>query len=212
MRRRTFWTFAIAVAFASSAAAQRKIPVGPFDSVELQDGGHVVVRHGPIQSVTLVRGEARIAVEGRRLLIENDHREHRRGERLEVEVVTPRLTAFAVSNGGTLRTAGAFPAQSSVAAAVEQGGTVDIRSLPAGAVAAAVDSGGRIFTHARETLTAAVRSGGAITYWGTPRVTRSVRNGGVVVKGSAADADKPVSDLGPGVRPVPPVPPVPPLR
>ena len=182
-----FWTL-LTIATVT-LAAQTAIPTAPFESVELHNGGHVVIRHGAAQRVTVISGDpdaVRITVRGQRLVIENrGSRRHRHHERLEVEVITPELTAAAVSNGGTLETEGAFPAQASISTAVEQGGTVDVRSVPADTVAASVEQGGRIFTHARETLTASVRSGGAITYWGKPRVTRSIRDGGVVVKGEA---------------------------
>ena len=189
MRTRILLTIAM-LTIALSGTADIEIPVGHFESIELHNGGHVIIRQGATQSVTLVSGDpdaVDIAVRGQRLVIQN-HGSHRRrhNERLEVEIVTPELTAVSVSNGGTLETAGEFPAQSKIAASVEQGGTVDIRTVPADAVVASVDSGGGIFIHARQTLTASVRSGGAIRYWGNPRVTRSVRDGGSVSKGAPA--------------------------
>ncbi len=188
MYYRCMRTLLIALALTSSAAAQTVIPVGPFRSVELRNGGHVSVRHAATQRVTLLSGSprcARIRIEdGQRLVINNIgcHGDH---QRLEVEVLTPDIAAAAVSNGGRLETAGAFPAQAALEARVEQGGMLDIRTIPADIVEASVDSGGRIFTHARQRLTAAVYSGGAITYWGDPRVSKSVRDGGAVMR--AAD-------------------------
>lgn len=213
-------TISLLVALPGTAATD--VPVGRFESVELHSGGHVVIRQGARQRVTILSGDtrvARISVDGPRLIIRNN-REHRRQEKLLIEIVTPELLAVAVANGGTLEAAGTFRAQSVIAASVEQGGTIDIRAIPADAVAAAVHSGGRIYTQPRETLAAAVRSGGVITYWGRPTVTRSIRNGGVIAKGSPANIDKPLSDLGaapnappplPALPPVPPVPPLPPV-
>lgn len=184
---RMFRWLTIAVLVASYGAAQTVMPVGQFRSVELHDGGTVIVRHGPVQRVTILSGDAgsvRIRVaSGQRLVIENCKQDCSDHHRLQVEVITPELEAVAVSNGGTMRTAGEFPAQAAIQAAVEQGGRIDIRSIPADTVTASVYSGGGIFTHARQALTAAVESGGAITYWGDPRVKRSVRDGGVVAKG-----------------------------
>lgn len=178
----------LTLALASSAAAVTVIPVGEFRSVELSDGGHVIIRHGAVQRVTIVEGDpefTRIRVgSGGRLLIDNTGK-CPRGYRVQVEVVTPHLTRVAVSNGGRVETAGAFPAQSSIEAAVEQGGTVDIRSLPADRVEASVYSGGGIFTTARTTLDANVESGGSITYWGDAEVRKSVRDGGAVKRGKA---------------------------
>lgn len=212
----TITTLTMALGFPGTA--QTVIPLGHFESIGLQNGGHVLVRQGKTQRVTLIRGDLRtirVAVHGQQLVIDNAHGSHRRGERLEIEVVTPELSAVSVSNGGTLETAGAFSAQPAIAATVEQGGTIDIRSVAADAVTASIESGGRIFTHPRQTLTASVRSGGGITWWGNPRVTRSIRDGGVVVKGTQANAGKPLSELDPGlavIQPVPPVPPIPPSR
>ena len=206
------WTTLLAIT-TLNVAAQTVVPVGDFEAVELHDGGHVVVRAGAVPRVTVVRGDSRnvqITVEGQRLVIRNEGK-HRRGERMEIEVVTPELTAVSVSNGGTVQTAGSFSARPAITARVEQGGTIDIRSVAADAVVASVDSGGRIFTHARRTLDATVRSGGAITYWGAPQVSRSVRHGGMVARGTAR-VDQPLSELDPKLPVISPVPPVPPIR
>lgn len=213
---RTMRWLAVTALLTTSGAAQTVIPVDRFDSVALQNGGTVVVRHGPVQRVTLVSGDSRytqIDVDGGRLLIDNHHRGHSRDYRVEVEVVTPDLTAVSVSNGGTVRTAGAFPAQAAIDAHVEQGGRVDIRAIPADAVFASVYSGGGIFTNARQALTAKITSGGSITYWGDARVQKTVRDGGAVRRGRDADAERPLSEFGPlAPPPVAPVPPVPPIN
>jgi hypothetical protein len=208
----------LTIAFLSTTALsqtniQTDMPVGPFQSVELRHGGHVTLRHGPVQRVTLLSGDPQITrariEDGQRLVIQKCAAKCPRGYRMEVEVVTPSLSAVAVSNGGLLQTAGDFPAQAAIEANVEQGGAVDIRSIAVDAVDAEVYSGGRIFTNARQTLTATVESGGAITYWGGARVRKSVRDGGVVARGNPEDARRPLSDL--GYRLAPPVPPVPPM-
>src|SRR5690349_1009427 len=95
----TITTLTVSLAFSSSAAARTVVPVDPFDSIEVQDGGHVLVRQGTPQRVTLVRGDlrgTRIAVDGRRLVIDS-YETHRHGDRLEIEVVTPELAAVSVS-------------------------------------------------------------------------------------------------------------------
>ena len=206
-----------AVAFVSSSVAATAIPVGSFDSIALSDGGRVVVRYGPVQRVSMIQGDpsyTRVRVDDERLVIESSDGRCPRGYRLEIEVVTPRLTALSVSNGGTVQTAGAFPGVGSLSLAVENGGTVDARSIVADRVNAAVDQGGRIFTTARDSLRAAVDSGGVITYWGDVKdVRESVRHGGVVSRGAARDAAKALSDFDPDlVPPVPPLPPLPPAR
>jgi hypothetical protein len=179
----------------------------------LNDGGHVVIRYGAVQRVSIVAGDVqctRVSVREERLIIENGRSCHPR-ERLQIEIVTPRLDGVSISNGGIVQAAGEFPAQSSIDAAVEQGGMIDIRAIAADSVHASVYSGGRIFTTSRKSLSAAVESGGGITYWGDPAVKKAVRGGGAVARGSARDADKPLSEIDPVLMaPVPPVPPVPP--
>jgi hypothetical protein len=60
-------------------------------------------------------------------------------------------------------------------------------------------------------LSAEIEQGGLITYWGAADVKSSVRYGGVVARGTAADVDKPLAELGPGlVPPIPPIAPIPP--
>jgi Putative auto-transporter adhesin, head GIN domain len=208
-----------ATALASSGAAPTVIPVAQFRSVELHDGGNVIVRHGPTQRVTILMGDSRYTrirvAGGQRLVIEKCQPDCPSDYQHRVEVITPEISAVSVSNGGTVQSVGAFPAQAAITAAVEQGGTVDIRSIPADAVDASVDSGGRIFTTPRMTLAATIVSGGGITYWGDPRVKRAVRDGGVVAKGTRADAGKPLSELNPplaALPPIPPIAPIPPLR
>lgn len=200
----------------SSGAAPAVIPVEQFRSVELQGGGNVIVRHGKTQRVTMLEGSLRYSrvrlAGGQRLVIDKCVTECPRGYQMQIEVITPELSAVSVSNGGTVQSRGTFPAQAAIEAGVAQGGTIDIRSIPADAVEASVDSGGRIFTHPRKTLTGTVVSGGAITYWGNARVEQSVRNGGFVARGAAADAGKPLSELNPPLLDVPPIPPVPPIR
>lgn len=197
------------LALSVSLGAQTVIPVGEFRSIELHDGAHVIVRHGPAQRVTILTSSSRsLAVrikDGQRLVIGDCGRECR------VEVVTPALSAVSVSNGGTLQSVGAFPDQTTITAAVEQGGTIDIRSMAPAAVDASIDSGGRIFVNPRETLVGTVTSGGGITYWGSPRVKQSVRHGGAVERGALADANRPLSELSPRLEAIPPVPPVPPI-
>jgi len=206
-----------ALTAAAPAAAAETVPVAPFKAVELRDGGQVVVRAGAAQRVTIVEGSSRytrFSVRDGKLLIENCPAHCAREYKLRVEIVTPSIAALAVSDGGSVRTEGAFPVQNAVAAAVREGGIVDARSLPATTVAAAVMSGGRVLVTARTNLVASVNSGGHIMYWGDPSsVTKAIHDGGAVSRGAPGDLRKPVSDFGPRppapVSAVPAVPPVP---
>ena len=181
-------------------AAVQVFPVGNFEGIEAHNGAHVVVRQGPVQRVSMPQSDSgctRVSVaSGGRLVINRSGDSCREGERTPIEIETPRLRAVSVANGGTLQTLGAFPAQASIRVAVEQGGTIDIRSLTSDQVIASVYSGGRIFLKSRKTLDATVESGGAVTYWGDPEdVRRSVHHGGVVTRGEPEDSDKPLSEL-----------------
>jgi len=186
-----------------------------FNSVELRNGGRVTLRQGASQRVTILNGQpdcVRIAVErGNRLVI--DHKGKCAGEgQLEVEVIVTSLDAVAVSNGGWLQSLDGFTNQRELAVAVNQGGMIDIRSMPVQNVTAAVIHGGRIFTRPQRNLVAAISDGGGITYWGEPAVTSNISNGGAVMKGDPAEFDKPLRDSNyvlPPVRPaLPPRPPV----
>jgi hypothetical protein len=198
-------------AVAAPVATRPDVPLAAsFNAVELRHGGTASVVHGEPQRVTVLNGgpgqhEISVRDDGW-LVIGGSHG-------LEVEVVTPALTAIAVAEGGRIQTRGDFPDQREIAVKVSQGGAIDIRSLPVANVTASVYSGGRIFTRPGTALSADVEQGGNITYWGDAIVESSVRYGGVVVKGAAADADRLLAELtGPAfVEPHAPIPPVPPV-
>jgi len=195
---------------ATPATAQS---VAPFTSVALRGGGTVVIRAGDTQSVTLLKGSARytrIAVEaGDRLIVDNCPDRCPRDYDMKVEIVTPRIAALSVTDGGTMQSLGDFPAQDSVRATVDQGGAIDIRSMEAANVDASIAQGGRIFTAPKESLTAHVAHGGHITYWGSARIRQSVEDGGAVSRGNTADFNKPLSELAPRLPPLPAIPPLP---
>ena len=202
----------IAFGFLLLVQPQSQIQVAPFSSIELPDGGHAVVRQSPTQRVTIVKGSrelTRIEVDekGSLLVIDRCDTHCPRGYELEVEILTPSVNALSISNGGYIRTAGAFATQPEVSAHVAHGGTIDIRSMSAAKVNARVEQGGRILTTPQSSLTASVYQGGLVLYWGKPRVQRSIRNGGVIQRGTAEDLSAPLADVGPAVVPV--VPPVP---
>jgi hypothetical protein len=196
--------FATAIAIllvgaAAPAAAQTVIPVSKFRAVELRGGGRVILRHGPVQRVTMLRGSSEYSsIEtGRRQILNggrvvNDSREGLvieacrqrcpRDYRLEVEIVTPDFDALAVSGGGEILLREGFPRRSSVALAANGGGTIDARALSATSVAAAANGGGTLLVRPDSSLAASVRGGGTIRYWGNPSVVQSVKGGGTVVQ------------------------------
>jgi hypothetical protein len=168
----------------ASAFAAEVVPLGHFDSVGLEGGGHVTVKYGPQQRVTLLKGSTqytRLRVEnGHSLNIEacNDRCPHQYD--LEVEIVTPVLEAAAISGGGDIVASGNLPGVDTFSAAVNGGGDIDVRAVHAKTAHAAVSGGGGIHLTASDTLNAAVSGGGEIVYNGNPQVNEAVNGGGSV--------------------------------
>jgi hypothetical protein len=168
---------------AAPAAAQIPVDVPAFDSIGLRGGGRVVVRHGPQQSVTLVRGD----LETTRFTVRHDGKleidacvRSCRDYDLLVEIVTPELDGVGIEGGGAIRAEGAFPRGGELALGVDGGGTIDMIAVEASSVAAGIDGGGTILAYARDRLVAGINGGGAIRYRGDPSVTAAIDGGGTV--------------------------------
>ncbi|MGH6876399.1 MAG: GIN domain-containing protein [Rhizomicrobium sp.] len=179
--------FAVALLAVAPALAQQVVRVAPFDSVELEGGGHVIVKHGGVQQVRLISGSTaftRFSVDdSRKLRIDACNNDCPHRYNLEVEITTPRIDALAVSGGGAIDSTGGFPPPRTLALAVSGGGTIDTRAMDADSATAAVDGGGTIRVRADGKLTAAVHGGGKIHYWGNPQVTQAIDGGGAVDRG-----------------------------
>jgi hypothetical protein len=190
---------AIMLGVAASVAAQTVVSVAPFRSIELHDGGHVILRHGETQSVTLLKGSmdcAQFAIaDGDRLVIDKYKEQCPRKYEFEIEIITPSIAEILVADGGRIQSRDSFPRQAEIKTVVRNGGTIDIRTMVADSITASVEEGGRIFGMPRIALFANIIDGGQITYWGDARVESSVRHGGAVTKGTADEADKPLSEL-----------------
>jgi hypothetical protein len=206
-------TFFLATLSASAAPLRMQLGVpltASFSSLELRNGGTVTLIHGASQSVKLLKGDpeqASISINaGGRLVIDRCPAKCPGNRDFEVEVVTPALATIAVAEGGTIQSRGKFPGQAPIEVGVSQGGTIDVRSMTPASVTASVESGGRIFVKPASAMSATVEQGGIITYWGDAVVESSVRHRGQVTKGTAADADKPLAELGPQPPPPPPPP------
>jgi len=160
------------------------VPVGHFDSVGLSGGGHIVLRYGTTERVTLLKGSTQythVTVEnGHDLKIDACNSDCPMQYDLEIEIVMPRVAAVAISGGGHVESAPGFPTQGMVEAAVHGGGSIDIRAINAADATAAVNGGGRIRLHSDKHLTAAVNGGGSIGYSGAAEVTSAVNGGGSV--------------------------------
>jgi hypothetical protein len=199
----TFRLLAAGIFLLRPLPVQTTLQVAPFNSIDLPNGGHVVVQRAPTQRVTLVRGSldyTRLAVaDGGRLVIDKCFHKCPSGYRLELEILAPSLARIALANGGRIQSRGSFPRQGELAVAVSHGGTIDVRSMVADRVTASVNQGGRILTVPQAWLFARVTQGGAITYWGDGQVKQSVEHGGVVSKGGADEINLPLSDVGPSL-------------
>ncbi|HEY4940918.1 MAG TPA: DUF2807 domain-containing protein [Rhizomicrobium sp.] len=166
---------------AGGASAATVVPLAPFKGVGLHGGGDVVLKHGDVQRVTLLKGSTQytsFTVKDGSLEIDacNDSCPHEYD--LQIEIVSPEIDAVAVHGGGDITAQGSFPALTHLAAAVHGGGDLDLRAISATNVAAAVHGGGDIKTTATGSLAAAVNGGGDITYWGNPAVSQAVNGGG----------------------------------
>ena len=163
-----------------------------FESIALQGGGIVTVRHGPTRSVTVSydNPDRRICADGDRLVIAPCSA--CRDRHIEVDIVTPAISVLAVTDGGIIHVVGDFPGQATVAASVSGGGTLDIRWLDADSVSASVSRGGRILARPGRQLAASISDGGNIIYWGDAAVTVPVQRGGAVVRGTPAELRTPV--------------------
>jgi hypothetical protein len=171
--------FAVAV-----AAAQTAVPLAHFNTIELRGGGHVVLRHGAQQKVTLLQGSTqytRFEMEhAGKLVIDTCNSDCPMHYDLEIEIVTPDIHGVAIDGGGAIESAPGFPTQGAITAAINGGGRIDMRNLAAANGTAAVDGGGHIEINASGHLTAAVNGGGNIRYVGNPQVTTAIDGGGSV--------------------------------
>lgn len=173
-----------------SVASAQLVSTAPFKSLQSRNGAHVTVRYGQAQKVQILSGAPKISVNSDgRLTIDNHN--SLRGARADIEIVTPNLQALAVEEGGRLTVEAGFPRQSVIAAAVANGGVLDLRRLPVDQVSAAVSQGGMIAVRPARQLSAAINQGGNITYWGTPSVSTSIRHGGAVSRGHPEDEGVP---------------------
>lgn len=199
--------------WSSSIGTQRVVTLAQFSSVELRGGGKVILRNGPVQRVTLLKGSlnhSQVTVaSGDQLIIEKCGNRCPREYELQIEIVAPDIAGISVTDGGTIEVRGTFPRRAELRVAVSDGGAIDIRSMTVDSVVASVNQGGTIFTKPQSAMIASVHQGGNITYWGDAQIISYVRYGGIVTKGAADEADKPLSDFAPAFQSVPPVPPAP---
>ena len=171
----------------TAAFSATAISTQPFHSVELRGGGHVVLRHGASQRVTLTEGSTEftrfhVRPDGQLIIDACDENCPHRYD-LEIEIVSPRIDGVAIEGGGKIESEVGFGRQASIGVAIQGGGLIDVRSIDAEHADAAVDGGGHIVLRAERSLEAAVAGGGNISYLGDPSVTSAVNGGGSVSRG-----------------------------
>jgi hypothetical protein len=171
---------------ASTALAATDVPLPPFTGINVHGGAHAILRHGPSQHVTLIKGDLKISelkvVNGGTLDISPcpvilscpSHYE------LEVEIVSPDIRDIEAHGGGLVQAAGNFPKQPKIAAEAHGGGVIDIRAIPVDAVNANAHGGGAIRTAPVSVLNANAHGGGSITFTGHPQINSNVHGGGSV--------------------------------
>ena len=174
---------ALAAIVAAAPAPAQPVAVPAFRSVELTGGGTITLRQGSVQRVTLVRGSTdftglRVDRQGKLRIAACRVRCPRKYD-LRIEIVSPRAPDVAISGGGEIRASG-FSRQGQLSAAINGGGRIDVRAVPASSVSAAVNGGGAILVRPLSHLAAAVRGGGEIAYTGNPHVSQAVAGGGSV--------------------------------
>jgi putative autotransporter adhesin-like protein len=166
------------------ASAAEVVPLPHFDGVGLRGGGHVTLKYGPEQHVTLLKGSTqytRFTVEhGGGLTIDACNDRCPSHYDLEIEIVSPEIGSVAIEGGGRINAEGSFPARSRLDVAISGGGEIDARAVPASAVDASVNGGGAMKVAASGQLNAAVNGGGEIVYWGNPQVSQAVSGGGAI--------------------------------
>lgn len=169
---------------ALTPAANTDVPVGQFDSVELRGGGHVILRYGTQERVTLVSGSTEFThfhvEDGRKLVIDACTYDCPSHYDLEVRILTPHVNAIAIRGGGHIESEPGFPVQNAITAAIEGGGHIDLHTIDAVNGTAAVNGGGRISIHVDQHLTAAVNGGGHIGYSGGAELTSAINGGGSI--------------------------------
>lgn len=171
------------LALAAPASAGTVVPLAPFQGIDLHGGGDVVLKHGAVQRVTILKGSLQYS----KLTVVNGTLDVSacdswwncpRNYDFKVEIETPMLSAIAVHGGGELSTEGAFPAQDRLSLAIHGGGDADVRAIPVRNASVSVHGGGDLRVTATEALSGSVEGGGDVTYWGHPKQLSVATHGG----------------------------------
>jgi hypothetical protein len=162
-------TAALILTGAAFAGTDVKLP--PFSGITVHGGAHVILRHGTVQRVTVVKGDlgkADLHISGTTLDISPCKTWCWHVGEFEVEIISPKIDDVVAHSGGALQADGEFPKQASLHLTAHSGGAIEARAIPADAVNALAHSGGSIQLKALSSLEAMAHSGGSISYTGNP--------------------------------------------
>ena len=178
----------IAFLAAAPLAAAETVSVLAFRSVELRGGGNIVIRPGPAQRVVILNGSSqftsfRMRRDGQ-LRIDACNDRCPQHYNLQIEIQSPHVPDVAIAGGGAITAAPGFSPQNQLSAAVSGGGLIDVRSVSASSVNAAVNGGGKIRSGRSSNLNAAVSGGGEVRYTASGNVSMAVHGGGSVRQGN----------------------------
>lgn len=177
---------ATALMFAGAALAGTDMKMPPFSGINAHGGAKVVLHHGTVQRVTVVKGDlskADLHVSGDALAISPCKNWCWNVKTLEVEIVSPKIAEIEAHGGGSIKAVGDFPRQPSLKVEAHGGGAIDARAIPADAVRASAHGGGAIRVKAFTRIDAEAHGGGAITYAGNPpQVAAETHGGGAISK------------------------------
>jgi hypothetical protein len=177
-------TAALILTSAALAGADVKLP--PFSGINVHGGAHVILRHGTVQRVTVVKGDlgkADLHISGTTLDISPCKLACWGHVDFEVEIVSPKIDAIEAHGGGAVEAAGQFPKQPVLNVQAHGGGAIDTRAIPADTVNAQAHGGGAIEVQALVAINAQAHGGGAIEYTGNPpHVAAETHGGGSISK------------------------------
>ncbi|MDR3527007.1 MAG: DUF2807 domain-containing protein [Rhizomicrobium sp.] len=177
-------TAAVLLTGASVAGTDVKLP--PFTAIAVHGGGEVKLSYGPVQRVTVIKGDTKVAqilVKGQTLDLSPCTGVCWGSHDLVVEVVLAKLDAVDIHGGGNVTAQGTFPTQPHLNAEVHGGGEADLRAIPFDSVNAEVHGGGSLRVKALNTLNAQVHGGGDVSYVGHPAHIVSQTHGGGSING-----------------------------
>lgn len=173
-----------AMLVAAPAFAQQTVTLAHFDSVNATDGADVSIRHGAVQQVMILKGDAqtsRVEVQDGKLAIATcRHLACPWHYQLKVAVITPGLRGVSADNGADILAEGSFPAQTALSANADDGGDLDLRAIPAAHAEANAKDGGEVQLQATASLNATATDGGEVKYSGKPSLNMRSDDGGEI--------------------------------